>query len=116
MLEHDQCAVVAAASTNELVDTCPAVPTHANDPSMTEESFMLHLKRTAFAGLLAALLLLSPLAASAMAAGGTLKGRSATVQNSERPRETLVPEPGAALVFGVGVLVVGAALHRRSRR
>jgi hypothetical protein len=68
--------------------------------------------------LLATLLLTAPLAASATGAGGTEK-ETASISVSMipgTPNETAVPEPGAALVFGAGALVVAAALRRRSRR
>jgi len=74
------------------------------------------LRTTRFACLLAALLVIAPFAASATGAGGTLKQSSATVRSSDQPIGALVPEPGAALVFGTGLLVVGVALRRRIRR
>jgi len=75
---------------------------------------MSHFNSTLFACLLAALLVVAPLVASATSAGGTAK-KAFLSRHRTANSEIMVPEPGAALVFGTGVLVVGVALRRRHR-
>ena len=75
---------------------------------------MSHFNSILFACLLAVLLIAAPWAASATTAGGTAK-KSFLSRHRTANSEIMVPEPGAALVFGTGVLVIGAALRYRNR-